>query len=417
MDDRTLYAKLLGLTAPWGVEKVELKLQEGEVHITVALPKKELWVCPECLERAPIHDHNERTWRHLDTFQYKTYVHARVPRLDCPTHGVRQLRVPWAEEDARFTALFEGLLILWLQQASSVEAVARQAGISWDQAKGVMDRAVARGLARRPQEPLRYVGIDETSQRRGHKYFTIVSNLETSKVLQVNDDRKTESLDAFWKTLTPEQLAGIEAVAMDMWLPYINSTREHLPGADRKIVFDKFHIAQHLGKAVDDVRKAEHRELMAEGKEWLKGTKYLWLHNPEKLTVSKWRAFLRLLKSHSFRTGRAWAISQTLMALFDYVYPGVAEKKFREWYSWAIRSRLEPIKRVARMIRDHWDNIRTYFEHRITNAGAESVNALIQKVKRMAHGFRNQNNFRTAILFHLGGLDLLPEGARALQRQ
>lgn len=416
MDDKTLYTKLLGLTPPWGVEIVELKLKEGEVHIRVALPPKELWVCPECQERAPIHDHRERSWRHLDTFQYRTLLHARVPRLKCPKHGIKQIRVPWAEEGSRFTALFEAMVILWLREAS-VEAVARRTGITWDQAWGVAKRAVARGEARREREPISYLGIDETSEKRGHKYLTIVSDLEKSKVLFVGDDRKTEALDPFWESLSPEQLDGILAVAMDMWPPYINSTLAHLPGAEKKIVFDKFHIAQHLNKAVDDVRKAEHRDLMAAGKDWLKGTKYRWLRNPDTLSHSDWRKFLALARSHSFRTGRAWSIAQTFLFLFDYAYPGVAEKRFQEWYGWARRSCLGPIKKVAKMIKNHWSNIRTYFVHRITNAGAESINSLIQNVKRKARGFRSRENFKTSILFHLGGLDLLPEGTKSAFRQ
>lgn len=409
MDDKALYSQLLGLTAPWGVEKVELKLKEGEVHVTVALPPDQLWVCPECLERAPIHDHKDRTWRHLDTFQYRTLLHARVPRLNCPTHGVKQLRVPWAEEGSRFTTLFEALVIVWLRDAN-VAAVAKRTGISWDQAWGVAERAVARGEARRKVEPARYLGIDETSKKRGHKYLTIVSDLEKGKVLFVGDDRKTETLDQFWASRTPEQIDAITAVAMDMWQPYINSTSAYLPGASEKIVFDKFHVAQHLNKAVDDVRKAEHRRLTAEGKDWLKGTKYWWLRNPENLSLSEWRAFLELARSHSFRTGRAWSINQTFMVLFDYVYPAVAETRFQEWYRWARRSQLEPIKKVALMIKEHWANIRTYFEHRITNAGSESINSLIQSVKRKARGYRNDGNFKTMIMFHLGGLDLLPDG-------
>ena len=191
----------------------------------------------------------------------------------------------------------------------------------------------------------------------------------------MGDDRKTETLDAFWTSLSSEQRDGIAAVALDMWPPYINSTWAHLPGADEKIVFDKFHIAEHLNKAVDEVRKVEHRELLAEGKDWLTGTKYPWLRNPRNLSLSKWKTFLALVRSHSFRTSRAWAIARTLMLLFDYTYFGVPKKRFREWFGWARRSRLEPIKKVAKMIHSHWSNIQTYFKHRITNAGSESINS------------------------------------------
>jgi transposase len=408
MDDKTLYAQLLGLTSPWGVEKVELKLAEGGVHVWVALPAKELWVCPECLERAPIHDHRERTWRHLDTFQYRTILHARVPRLNCPNHGVKQIQVPWAEDGSRFTALFEALAIDWMKQAS-ISAVATQLRMSWSETAGIQRRAVERGLARRQLEPLTYVGVDETSFRRRHDYVSIVSDLELSRVLYVADDRTTESLDGFWKGLPPEQLASIQGVAMDMWEPFIASTRDHLPDAEGKIVFDKFHIAQHLARAVDLVRRREHRELLAEGESALKGTKYLWLRNPESYSLSQWRSFLALLRTVQLKTARAWALKEDFMNVWDYTYPGAADRHLRSWYQWARRSRLEPMRDVAAMIRRHWGNIKTYFHHRITNAGSESINSKVQRVKAMARGFRNKERFRMAIYFHCGGLDLYPD--------
>ncbi len=413
MDDKTLYAKLLGLTSPWGVERVELKLAEGEVHVWVSLPPKQLWVCPDCLQAAPIHDHRERMWRHLDTFQYRTLIHARIPRLNCPTHGVRQLRIPWAEEGSHFTALFEALAIDWMRQAP-LSAVAERLHLSWDEAAGIQERAVQRGLARRILEPPRYLGIDETSFQKRHEYVSIVTNLEGTRVLYVGDDRTRESLDGFWETLPPEHLASIEAVAMDMWEPYIRSTEAHIPDAWSKIVFDKYHVAQHLNEAVDQVRRQENRELVAEGKDWLKRTKYDWLRNPDNFARDKWRQFTDLRES-ILKTARAWALKEAAMCLFDLHYLGVAEKNFRAWYAWAIRSRLEPIKRVARMIRSHWENIKTYFAHRITNAGAESINSKIQKVKYMSRGFRNRKRFRNAIYFHCGVLDLYPAGVALVQ--
>lgn len=408
MDDRTLYAKLLGLTSPWGVERVELKLAEGEVHVWVSLPPKQLWVCPDCLQAAPIHDHRERMWRHLDTFQYRTLIHARIPRLDCPTHGVRQLRIPWAEEGSRFTALFEALAIDWMREAP-LSAVAERLHLSWDEAAGIQERAVQRGLARRSLEPPRYLGIDETSFQKRHEYVSIVTNLDGTRVLYVGDDRTQESLDGFWETLPPEHLASIEAIAMDMWEPYIQSTVAHVPDAGSKIVFDKYHVAQHLNEAVDKVRRQENHELLADGKSWLKGTKYDWLRNPDNFGRDQWRKFTDLRES-VLKTARAWALKEAAMCLWDLRYLAVVEKNFRAWYGWAIRSRLEPMKRVARMLRNHWANIKTYFDHRITNAGAESINSKIQKVKYMSRGFRNRKRFRNAIYFHCGGLDLYPAG-------
>lgn len=201
---------------------------------------------------------------------------------------------------------------------------------------------------------------------------------------------------------------------MDMWEPYIRSTEAHLPEARLKIVFDKYHVAQHLNQAVDKVRRQENRELAAEGIDWLKGTKYQWLRNPDNFARSSWREFKDLRES-VLKTARAWAIKEEAMCLWDLRYVGVVEKNFRTWYGWAIRSRLEPVKQVARMIRSHWANIKTYFDHRITNAGAESINSKIQKVKYMSRGFRNRERFRNAVYFHCGGLDLYPAKAALAQ--
>ncbi len=403
MDDKSLYAAILGLTEPWGVEKVELRLGDGEVHVWVALPKDTLWVCPECLAAAPIHDHRDREWRHLDTCQYRTLVHARVPRLSCPTHGIRQVRVPWAEEKARFTALFEALAIEWMKH-TAIAPVAERLRLSWDEAAGIQARAVRRGLARRPATAARALGIDETAFARRHQYVTVVTDLDRTQVLYVADDRRRESLDAFWAQRSAAELAAVEAVAMDMWEPYLGSTRAYLPGAETKIVFDKFHIAQHANDAVDKVRRQENRALNAEGHDWLVGTKFDWL----RFTLAAWREFVGFVRRTKLKTGRAWALKEMLMTLWDYVYSGAAERHFEAWYAWAIRSRLAPIKQVARMLRSHWPNIRTFFTHRITNAGAESMNSKIQKIKVLARGFRNRERFRLAIYFHLGGLDLYP---------
>ena len=177
--------------------------------------------------------------------------------------------------------------------------------------------------------------------------------------------------------------------------------------ADKKIVFDKFHIAQHLGDAVDRVRRGEHKELKAEGDERLTGTNYDWLRNPASLDGEQ-RRELAGLRQSELKTARAWALQETAMALFSYLYERPARKHFQWWYNGAVRSRLEPMKEKARMLKRRFENIITYLQHQITNAASESLNAKIQWVKYTARGFRNQKNFINAIYFHCGGLDLAP---------
>ena len=411
MQDRDLYRRILGIEAPWHVESVELKLEAGEVHVHLAHDEMIDWPCAECGAPGHLHDHQgERQWRHLDTCQYQTILHAEPPRSKCSEHGVKVVKLPWAEPRSRFTALFEALAIEWLKAASQT-AVAGQLHLSWDEIHGIMERAVKRGLERREAEPVSQLGIDEKSFRRGHKYMTLVNDLSGGRVLYVAEDRKQSSLDGFWGTLTPEQMAGIEAVAMDMWDPYIRSVREHVPEADGKIVFDKFHVAQHLSQAVDRVRRKENKTLRAAGDDRLAGTRYDWLKNPAAMEAKDRREFAQLRKS-GLKTARAWALKETAMSVYGYIYERPAREHFRWWHNWAVRSRLQPMIEVARMLKRRFENIITYLRHRITNAASESINAKIQWVKYTARGFRNKRNFIHAIYFHCGGLDMAPSATK-----
>ncbi|PYU41520.1 MAG: ISL3 family transposase, partial [Acidobacteria bacterium] len=398
MQDHQLYQRILGIEGPWQVERVDLQLKEGEVHVYLTHEDNREWACAECGVLCPLYDHQpERQWRHLDTCQYRTILHAEPPRSQCPEHGVRVVKLSWAEASSRFTALFEGLAIEWLKHASQ-KAVGEQLRLSWDEIHGIMERAVERGLARRQAEEIPYLGVDEKAFRKGHKYLTLVNDLTRSRVLYVAEDREQSSLDGFWPTITAEQQASIEAVALDMWDPYVASVRGHLPKAEEKMVFDKFHIAKHLGEAVDRVRRRENKVLKAEGDERLKGTKYDWLRNPASMEGEQKREFAELRKSE-LKTARAWALKETAMDLYDYMYEKPARRHFHWWYNWAVRSRLQPMKEVAAMLKRRFENIITYLRHRITNAASESLNAKIQWIKYTARGFRNKQNFINAIYF------------------
>ncbi len=332
--------------------------------------------------------------------------HGAGVQWPCPEHGVRQVSLPWAEPRSRFTALFERLAIDVLRETSVVGAT-RILRISWDEAWLLMERAVKRGRAAKQQEVVPRLGVDEKAIAKGHRYMTLVCNLDAGTVEHITDDRKASSLDAYFATLSSEQLHGIEAIAVDMWEPYRNSIREHVPEADDKLVFDRFHIMQHMTKAVDTVRKREHRSLRAEGDEHLTGSKYLWLYSEENLPEKHEYRFAELRGAH-LKTGRAWAIKESLRDLWSYSVRGWAERHWRRWYFWATHSRLEPVLKVAKMVHRHLDDVLTYFKHRITNAASKGLNSKIQTIKQMACGFRNPEHFKTAIYFHCGGLDLYP---------
>lgn len=408
MEDRELYQTILGLTSPWEVERVELREAEGAVHVWVQEETGTVFSCPECGAKSPMYDRSVRQWRHLDTCQFTTVLCARVPRVECGAHGVKTVRVPWAEPGSRFTLLFERLAIAWLKEATPT-AVARRLGLSWDEANGIMQRAVRRGLARRTLESttVKRLGIDEKSFLKRHQYVSVVVDLDRSRVLHVADDRKAESLVPYFQSLTEKERDGIEAIAMDMWEPYRKTVRAQVPDADEKIVFDKFHVLKHVSDAVDMVRKAESRSLASEGDNTLKGTKYTWLRNPANFTREAWRGFAALRDS-TLKSARAWAMKESLRRLWDYKYIGAARTFFKGWYWWATHSRLGPMIKVARMLKRHLENILTYLTHRVTNAVTEGLNSRIQWIKYSSRGFRNREAFKAAIFFHCGGLDLDP---------
>lgn len=330
--------------------------------------------------------------------------------MNCAEHGVQQIATPWAEPGSGFTALLESLVIDWLSEAS-ISAVGKHLTLSWDQIDGIMQRAVKRGLARRTLVDLSVLGVDETSFQKRHEYVTVVTDRH-GKVLYVADDRTSESLDGFLRSLTPEQLHAIEAIAMDMCAGYVKAVRNRIEDADSKICFDRFHVAKILNEAVNTVRKEENRALATAG-EWVPpSSKYVWLQNPENMAQDR-RAQFELLRECSLKAGRAWAIKDAARWLWSYTSRTWASKAWKRWIGWAQRSQLEPMRKAARTVRDHLWGILNAIVLGVSNARAESANSRIQKMKARACGFRNRERFRNAIYFHLGGLDLHPRPASA----
>jgi transposase len=389
------------------VERVALDVPGGRVDVWARHDKKARFACPECGKECGLYDHDEeRVWRHLDSCQFQTFLHARIPRVRCDEHGVRQARVPWAEPKSRFTMMFERLAIDVMLNMDLTNA-ARLLGLSWDEAHHIRERAVARGLSRRSEAPPRRLGVDEKAIAKRHQYGTILVDIDRGRVLEVVKDRRKESLAACYAALGPEAVESVEAVAMDMWEPFIQATRGALRDADDKIVFDRFHIAKHLGDGVDKVRRAENRKLAADGDTRLVGTKHLWLFAEANVPDRRQVEFAKL-KGARLKTARAWAMKEAFRDFWTLANADEGRTFFEHWRRWVRRAGITPMKRAADMIHRHLPNVLTYFTHRITNAASEGINAGIQLLSSRARGFRSFANFRVAILFRHGGLDLYP---------
>jgi transposase len=409
MKDTQLYSQILGIEKPWKVSDVQVSLADDEVEVSVVHGGGKL-TCPKCGKACSGYDKRRRRWRHLDTCQLRTLLVADVPRVECSEHGVVTVSVPWAEPGSGFTALFEALVIDWLKEAST-SAVSERLRLSWNAVDGIMQRAVKRGLSRREVLSPRRISVDETSYRKGHDYVTVVTDQEQAAVLHVAENRETGSLAEFYDLLSYEQKKGIESVCMDMWPAYIRATREAIPDADSKIAFDRFHVAQYLGKAVDQVRRQEHRQLIRQGDDRMKGSKYQWLRNRSNMSWHQQRSFSELRQS-SLKTARAWAIKDLASRLWDYRSRTWAEKGWKRLINWMARSRLKPMQTTSKTLRKHLWGILNAVIRKVDNSHAESMNSRIKTLKSRARGFRNRERFRNAIYFHLGGLQLYPEGIR-----
>lgn len=408
MQDFQLYQQILGIEEPWRVKRVTLDKSASEVEVEVECTET-IWGCPVCQKRMHLHDREERRWRHLNSCQFKTFIVSNVPRVKCEEHGTQTVAVPWAEKHGRFTRLFERFAIDVLLECSVLGAC-DILGISWSEADGIKQRAVERGMACKEPQVMPKLSVDEKHIGAGQQYMTIVAEVvagESARVEYVGEGRKQESLDLFWKSMSIEQINGVEAVSMDMWEPFRTSTIIYVPDALKKIVHDPFHMVQYMNEAVNEVRQTEHRRLMAHGDETLKGTRQMWLYGMENVPKNAAKLFDQI-KELNLQTSRAWAIKEVFRSFWLCDNELEARTHFDQWYGWAVRSQLEPVKKVAMMFKRHLANILTFFTHRITNGPIEGLNNKIQGLIRKAFGYRNKERFKADVFFHLGGLNLYP---------
>ena len=404
MKDTALYEHLLGLKTPWSVKSVDLSLADQRVVVEVVLKPGQAWADPkDSSKRAHINGWTERQWRHLDTCQFETLIKARVPQLKYSDGTVEELAVPWAERYSRVTLLMEAFVVKLLQACPTTQGVCELTRLAWSTVNGIMVSAVERGMLRRSEEAVPHLGLDEKSSERGHSYVSILTDIDRSRVLDLVPERKLEAAKSLLGTLSPAQRASVKAVAMDMWPAFMSAVQTCLPQAD--IVHDRFHVSKYLGTAVDTVRRQEHRSLAMAGTSPLTGSKWAWLKSYADGRSSEAVSF-RALNQLNLKTSRAWRIKETFTQFWCYRYTGAAQRFFDAWSNNAMRSRLEPIKKVVKMLRRHLTGLLNYSQHRINNACAEGFNSAIQLIKANARGFRNFTNYRARILFHCGKLDM-----------
>jgi transposase len=343
----------------------------------------------------------------LDLWKAQTFIHARLPRVHCPDHGVAQITVPWATPFLNMTMDLEREVISQVLACKTVSGACGVLGMGWDQVRGVMMRAVERGMARRADDDVTYIGVDEKALLKRHRYVTLVYDLERKVVLDVMPERTEESLLSFYRTWKPARLENIKMITMDMWGPYKTATLKMVPLAWDKIVHDRFHVAQHMGKAVDRVRIDEHRALMEASDDTLKGTKQWWLYGQENLPRHLLADLANLVAS-DLQTAKAWTVKEHLRHLWAMTSVDTARDYATAWARAAKDTGLKPVIAVADLVLNHLDQIINFARNPVTNAGAEGINSIVMTLQRAARGYRTWQTFRMAILFYCGGLALYP---------
>lgn len=289
------------------------------------------------------------------------------------------------------------------------DQVARLYGVSWASVVAAVERAVAYGLARRDLSGLRFIGVDELSRRKGHLYHTNVYDIGSlpRRLIWSGEGREKATLRRFFDDIGDEQAKRLEAVCCDMWANYVDVIKERAPQVG--LVFDKFHLVRHLLNAVNDVRKEEARILKRDFPELLKGTRYIWLKNPENLTDRQRLRLAELEKQRGLQILKAYELKELFRHLWGYRSKAWAKKYLDRWFWWATHSRIEPMRDFAWMLRRHEDGILAYFDHRIDNGAVEAMNNNAKAISHRARGFRSEKAFTLAMLHCLGDLQL-PEG-------
>jgi transposase len=396
-----LFSMALGLEAPWSVTRIEFTEAEQQLDLWLDFPRGSGFPCPECQRPGcKVHDTEERAWRHLDFFQHKTFLHARRPRIKCPEHGVKTAALPWARPGSGFTLLMESYIVLLVQSGMTARQVGRLIDEHDTRVWRILEHYIEAARQRADFSDVKALGVDETSRRRGHNYVTVFADAKKRRVLFATAGKDAGTVRAFREDLEvhggcPEQ---IEEACLDMSGAFKKGLSEEFPEAS--LTFDNFHLMQLLNKAVDEVRRQEqatHPEL--------KRTRYVWLKNDWNRTEKQAEVFAQLRDS-GLATARATHIKTVFQDIFACDDMAAAESLLKSWSYWATHSRIKPIIKAAKTIKENWDGVLRWFQSGLTNGLLEGFNSLIQAAKGRARGYRTTRYLVIMIYLIAGKFDL-----------
>lgn len=395
-----LFEAALGVSPPWQVTGADFDLAAKTLTIRVDFIAGSRFALAGVEGQHPVHDTVAKRYRHLNFFQHECFLEVRVPRVKLPDGSVRQVDPPWAGKLSGFTLLFEALVLLLCQQMTFA-AAARLVGVSRHRVAALCERYVELALAQTDLPAVRELAIDETSRARGHDYITLAADATERRVIAVAEGRGADSIAQLTTELQSRHCPAeqITSVSIDMSPAFIRGCAEHLPNA--RVTFDKFHVIGHANAAVDRMRRIEQRSDKS-----LKGMRWSLLKNRASLKPEAAADLDALIaRMATVRTARAWVYKEQLREILARKQINVARDMLKHWCTCVMRSKVEPMKEVAAMVRRHLEGIVAWAQTRQTNGFLEALNGLFQSAKRRARGFTRFTTIRTVIFLIAGKLD------------
>ena len=398
MRDTDLFQAALGLSAPWVVCRSEFDPDQKQLDLHIDFSPGSRFACASCgTDGCPVHDAKEKRWRHLNFFQHKTVLHARVPRTSCEKCGVKQVVPSWARPGSGFTLLFEAF-VLAMAKAMPVANVADIVDEHDTRVWRVLDHYISRAVDALDLTQVTQIAADETSARRGHDYISLFVDIGRRKVVFVTDGKDAATVGAFAAFLEEHggKKENIADASIDMGAAFIAGVKSNFPNA--KITFDKFHVVKLVNDAVDEVRRGESKN-----SDWIKGTRYLWLKNLQNLTDEE-KAKLVDLEAANLDTMQAWQMRLNLQDLFKCPSVASARKFLDRWHAWVETSDLKPMIKAARPIMAKADDILRSIASKISNGLLEAINGNVQAAKRKAKGYRSKHNLKLMVYLIAGSV-------------
>lgn len=366
-------------------------------------------ICSGCDLARPGYDRaaEPRCFEFIPVWGITVYFVYRMRRVNCPTCGVKVERVPWGEGKCSMTAEYSWFLAAWARRMSWKE-VAVAFHVSWDRVYEAVKQAVSWGLAQRDLEGIEAIGVDEVQWQRGHKYQTVVYQLDEGckRLLWIGPDRTTKTLLRFFRFLGKERSSALQFICSDMWQAYLKVIAKKAGQAVH--VLDRFHIMQRMGQAINDVRAAEVKQLKRDGYEpVLKGARWLLLKRPENLT-DKQAIKLQEILQYNLQSVRSHLMKEDFQLFWEYHSPAWAGKFLDQWCTRAMRSKIAPMKKVARMLRSKRELVLNWFraEGKLSAGIVEGFNNKLKLITRKSYGFRTQDTYETALYHNLGALPI-----------